>query len=580
MPADFSSLAELISKHRVFSSLINSLHPGRLPADRKALVLAMSSRIKAYLAHDKGAVDAWEEFLAAIETGYVFPLRPTRRQVIAATMLAGAAVERPRLALRSGLSPTLYQARADRHGADLSINTGPGQGQTRIFVARIDKASSPALAAYRLPLADYGILGRNLTATGKLAAAIESLLTDDSKSLAPLGALRELDPEAIEKARSELLTAQPRSRAAGVSAPERRVQTAWAPRSMAIRLKDFRCVKQQENAGSDEIFWAGSFVRCMNLQRVYEAIEATLAKKEPMSFDLEFDWELSSFMIPANGGKPITCSSGGPWISLGDTPIYEQQLYRGFGPWAGSIWCIEDDDQEYEAVGEVIDTVGDYAKQVSRTASTVSAALAAGGVTGPAAAAAGAVATAGQVVSVGADVVGAIIDIVNFFDKDDMIDATELSDGGDYAMRNRGDVPVGNVDNPALDLEESNHGAHYQLRTTTNYGPAEEFPRTWSCQTTTTWFPLEKTWFTKKGGPLGAKGDMTRTVPFNPPVQFIEASDVEQDESAAGHAEVIGKPWLTDNGSVGHVKVHWGISAFRSFRFKFWVKGIRIDRLV
>jgi hypothetical protein len=57
----------------------------------------------------------------------------------------------------------------------------------------------------------------------------------------------------------------------------------------------------------------------------------------------------------------------------------------------------------------------------------------------------------------------------------------------------------------------------------------------------------------------------------------LNAYDLEKGgEAGAGHAEVIeGYPQLENNGTLGRVKVHWGISAFKSFSFKFYLQALR-----
>ncbi|HHP7236616.1 MAG TPA: hypothetical protein ACFCUC_18445 [Desulfobacterales bacterium] len=577
MPSDFGRLALLISQHREFASILRSLRPGRLTPEKKALLIAYSSRIDRYLARDAGAREAWAEFMSAVESGYIYPLRPTRRQVIAASILAGAAIKRPNLELRPDLASELYQARAEFLSRDIVVEPGPSGGPRRIIKPSGAPRERAALASYqKTSFPDHDLLTRRASATGKLSTSIQKLLTDRGRSLSPLGTLRNLDHATIEKARQDLLMRKPSARAAPVSAQAVRTGLAFAPKSMAISLKEFRCVRQQET-GTDEIFWAGNFLRCANKREVYEAIERFM--KEPSTkLDLDFKWSLSSFLLPSDKSRPYTCKSGSPWLSLENYKVFEDEFYQGFGPWAGVLYCIEDDDAEYQAVAEVIDSVGEYADQIGQTASTVTVGLAAGGVTGPAALAAGAVTTAASVVSIGADVVGAVVDIVNFFDNDDMIDSIDLSDDGDYSAKNPAEVLQGTVEAPPEDFEESAAGALYQVKMATSYNGIAQFPRSWKCTTDTKWFPLKKKWFKKCGGIPGDSGNMNRHVSFSPPVQAIEARDVEEDESAPGHAEVVGSPWLTDNGTVGHVKVHWGISAFRCFRFKFYIKGFRFER--
>jgi hypothetical protein len=575
--ANYLHLSRRLSQHREFQAILSSLRRGRLSDDKRRMLNALAPRVERFLGGDSVALEAWADFMGAVREGYVFPLTPTPRQVLAATLLAGAAIKKPQIQLRPDLRPELYQARADL--LQVAVNVAPPQrgGATRLFRAR-PAAASAELARYKTFVGDYETLTRRMSAGGKLDSAIQTLLTDPSKSLAPLGSMRTLDSAAIESARQDTILGKATAGVNPTFVQAQKAGIAYAPNRLALTLNRFRCVRQQEDAGSDEIFWGGSFVRCTNLAQVYAQIEQMMKQGNSSAYNLDFHWGFSSFVRPASGDL-FTVNSGGPWLGFGASPVvFEQEFFNGFGPWAGVVFCIEDDDKEYDAVVEVIDTVGDYADQVGHAASTVSVAAAAGGVTGPLAVASGAVSLAANVVSLGADLAGAVVDIVNFFDKDDMIDSVNLTGMGDYAVWNKNETKSG-TETQTPDLQESPEGAHYQLELGTTYAGLAEFQRTWGCSVVPTWFPLHGGWFDKAGGPFGNSGEIERTVAYSPPVHYVEAFDEEQKESDPGNAHVLeGYPTLEHNGTIGRVKVHWGISAFRSFKFKIFMQAFRFER--
>ncbi len=579
MPADYMHLSSVINQHREFRLTISSLRPGRLSEEKKAMLKALSPRIERYLGSDTVALNAWSEFMNSIAEGYIFPLTPTPRQVIAATLLNGAAIKKPGLQLRSGLQPELYQARADFQRSEVRISPPQG-GATPLLYRPRPNMSGVESPQQKTLVGDYNILTKRMRSGGKLDSAIQKLLTDPSRSLAPLGSMRTLDAVTIEIERTNTLLSKAEPRINPIFVEEKRSTTAYAPKSMSLSLNRFRCVRQQESTGSDEIFWAGNFVRCTNLAEVYAEIERLMKQTNPSDFKLNFQWAHSTFVRPKERGGLFKIKTGSDWLVFGaNSIVFEQQLYNGFGPWAGTVYCIEDDDAEYDAVGEVFDTFGDYAEAVSQGAAIVSGTLAAGGVTGPAAAAAAAISAGAGAAKLGADLAGAVVDIVNFFDDDDMIDSINLSGPGDYAVRSKQEVQT-ETDSGISDLKESARGAHYQLELATNYSDMAEFQRTWGCSVQTNWFPADGGWYEKSGGPFGDSGEIERTVTYNPPVQILQAGDEEKGgESAPGHAEVMsGYPKLERNGTLGRVKVHWGRSAFGSMKFKFYLQAFRFTK--
>ena len=575
--ADFLHLSRLVNQHREFRALLSSLHPGRLSDEKKGMLNALGPRVERYLGRDTIALEAWAEFMGAVKDGYVFPLTPTSRQVLAATLLAGAAIKKPDLRLRPDFLPELYQARADLLQVDVNVPPLQPGGPTKLYKPR-KSGSGAEVTRYGRYVRDYEILARRMPGGGKLAAAIQTLLTDPSKSLAPLGSMRTLDSTAIEKARNSTLLVKPTAHVSPTFVEARSKGRAFAPNRMAIALNRFRCLQQQESRGSDEVFWGGTFVRCTNLPEVYAQIEKMMQQDTPFPYELNFKWQFESFVRP-KGDKLFTVKSGSPWTGFGQNPVvFQQELLNGFGPWAGVVYCIEDDNAEYEAVSEVIDTVGDYADEVGRSASTVSITAAAGGVTGPLAVAAGAVSTAASVVSLAADLAGAVVDIVNFFDTDDMIDSINLNGPGDYAVWESAEAKNG-TDTQTTDLQESPTGAHYQIELATTYSEVAEFTRTWGCEYVPIFFPKDGGWFDRSGGLFGDSGEIERTVTYNPPVHYLQASDIEKKESEPGTAYVMkGYPKLEANGSIGRVKVHWGISACRSFKFKILMEAFRFKK--
>ena len=577
---DFLHLSQQLNQHQEFRAILTTLHPGRLSEEKKTLLQSLSPRVEMFLGKDKVALEAWGEFMGSVKEGYIFPLTPTRRQVITATLLAGAAIKKPELQLRPGLLADVYQARADFLKVDVSVPTSQPSVPGGLFRPR-PSLETPELARYRKLVSNYDILTKRMTTGGKLDSAIRTLLTDQSKSLAPLGSMRTLDSSTIENAQKNTIFAKATARALPTYVEALKPATVYAPKRLALSLNKFRCVRQQEKAGTDEIFWGGSFVRCTNLAEIYAQIEQMLNQQNPSSYDLDFHWSFSSFLKPVGGGLFKT-NSNSPWFDFSPNSIvFEQEIFKGFGPWAGVLFCIEDDDAEYKAVSEVIDTVGDYADAVGQTASIVSVAAAAGGVTGPVAVAAGAVSTAASVVSLSADIAGAAVDIVNFFDTDDMIDSVNFSGESDYVALAPALVKQGTEVQPLYDLQESSGAGHYQIELGTTYsGLSEPFERTWGCKVIENRFPADGDWYEKKGGMFGDKGEIEKTVNYGTPVDILEAFDVEKKESDPGNAYVMKDyPKLDPSKTVGRVKVHWGVPAFKSFKFQICLQAFLFDKI-
>jgi hypothetical protein len=577
MPTNqLNNLFRKLNQHNEFKAILFNLRPGRISESKIATLRALTPRVRSYLRGDRVALETWEGFLASIADGIFIPESPTPRQVFAAMLLAGAAIKTSGLQLRPDLHKQLYQARADLLQMDLNLPPLQTGGPVTLFKARPISQSSE-LKKYEKFVSAYDKLTKNIIGDSKLKSSIKTLLTDQKKSLAYLGLMSTLDSEAIESAKTNTILKKSSARVNPTFVKALRSGNAYAPRKISLALKQFRCINQQETSGTDEIFWAGSFVRCTNLSDIYTQIERLMLQPNTNTFDLEFKWGFKSFINPKEGDL-FRVSSGGPWKNFeSNSIVFEQDLFNGFGPWAGVIYCIEDDDAEYDAVSEVIDTIGDYADQVGFAASTVSMAAAAGGITGPLAVASGAVSAAASVVSLGADVAGAVVDIVNFFDSDDMIDSINISGDGDYAVWDR--TQLSNSPKPNIvNLQESQNGARYDISYDINFIDTVQFNRNWGCTVLTNWFPIDGGWFDKSGGITGDSDEIERTVSYNPPVQIVEGRDVEQNESDPGTAYVInGYPKLEANGTIGRIKVHWGISAFRSFKFKFYLQAFRFE---
>jgi hypothetical protein len=575
---DFNYLSQVIGHNREFQEIMSNLRPGRLTEEKRATLLELGPRIERFLGKDRLAIEAWKEFMSTVKQGFVFRLIPAQRQIVAASLLAGAAIKTQSLQLRPDLHPDLYQARADMLKIDINVPPLSPDQPARVFRAR-PNTETAEVAKYKRFITCHDVLTRRMSTGGKLDSAIRAFLTDSNKSLAPLGSLRTLDSSAIENAQKNAILGKKVARVNPIPCTSLKTANAYAPKQMAVSLNRFKCVRQKEKGGTDKIFWGGSFARCTNLPQVYAQIEQIMKQENPPAFDLDFHWSMSSFVRPTEGGL-FDVNSNSQWIDFGSSSvIFEQEFYNGFGPWAGVLFCIEDDAAEYDAVGEVIDTVGDYAQVVGQTATIVSVLAAAGGVTGPLAVAAGAVSTAASVVNIAADVAGAVVDIVNFFDDDNMIGSINLSGPGDHAEARQEDIKKGTLPQP-YDLQESTSGAHYKIEIGTTYTPLAEFNRTWKCTDTDYFFP-EKGWYEKGGGFTGNKGDITKIITFDPAVNSIEATPVTiQDSSGPGNAYVMkGYPKLESNNTVGIIKVHWGIQAIRSFKFKFNLKALRFEKL-
>ncbi|HQZ69661.1 MAG TPA: hypothetical protein PLY87_31465, partial [Planctomycetaceae bacterium] len=309
-------------------------------------------------------------------------------------------------------------------------------------------------------------------AQGKLAKAFKELLENKDKPLRVGRDFHSLDLAKLHEVREARFSPQRIARVVRQSSGDNnaRVRSAWAPTTTALNLINFECVRQQEDA-KDEIFWVGYFYSVDNLKTVYDSLDAAIQNGALAEVCLNVEWKVQGFRSQLYGGiqpgQPIQILNG----TLGTAAVY-----HGFGPWTARLICIEDDDREYEAVGEAIDKVSDCARAIGAFASTVAA------ISGPTpmGAASAAVASAASYVQLCCDITGAIVDIVNYFDNNDTIGFADFNGRGDYAEEKpRSSLSPASVTKTATAGNRSRGGCYDITSLETLGNVSEEFQRLW-----------------------------------------------------------------------------------------------------
>jgi hypothetical protein len=225
--------------------------------------------------------------------------------------------------------------------------------------------------------------------------------------------------------------------------------------------------------------------------------------------------------------------------------------------------CVEEDDSEYEAINEVIDTIDEIAETIGYGASTV-ASLA--GPT-PAGAAAGAVAGVASIVSFACDVAGAVVDIVNFFDENDTIGFVDQQGLHDYAG-----VPAQTTDQFALEAGKV-RGARYLIRTEYTLAGREQFNRMWRYQQDTVYGDWQHR---DPFGFHGGSGDDITSLTFSDSVHSLFTHGVQCNyEAGVRHAEWKAAPQLQNDNRTVRGVVHWGVSWENEIDYRAWASGLR-----
>jgi hypothetical protein len=547
-------LADTLNSHRRISGLLMSFDPNNMSKEDKPILETLNTAARSYLAGNDELMHEWDSayarFANMIEWG-----SGSDRDLIAALILAGAAIDRDDVELRPDLSPSLVEARQKYQQA---IAAQP----SIIWGNIIDTLPMPRPKAnFVVKLArNYRIVKANMAPDSRLNVAIKTLLQDDSKSLRVGEDFRTLDIDKLNGERDRrfkerpvgVSTIRPNTNGSG-----QQYRKMYAPTSLELKAINFDCIKRQEDS-TDEIFWVTQFYKVKNLVEVYNQIDDAIKNERWNELDLNIEWERQSWL----SGLHNNIDENSDNVPLNHR-MGLAEIHYGFCPWVCNMTCVEQDDSEYEAVNEVIDTIDEIAETIGYGASTV--ATLAG--PSPAGAVAGAVAGAASIVSFACDVAGAVVDIVNFFDENDTIGFVDQQGLYDYAG-----VSAQTTDPFSLEAGKI-RGARYLIRTEYTLAGQEQFNRMWRYEQDTVYGPWQHR---DPFGFHGGSGDDITTLRFNNPVHSLFAHDVQCNyEAGVRHAEWKAPPQLqNDNLSVRGV-VHWGVSWENEIDYRAWVSGLR-----
>lgn len=452
-------LAAVLRKHHSIGHLLAATRPETLRTADEPAINALDTRVKAYLRKDLKLLRAWEEYARRLRDA-VPKGTASSVNAVAAAILLGGAVRLPGLTLKVGLSPRLTALRS-------AWARGLAVGDRLHVSGGGDIVVSGELMRI---LEGFG----RLKLSKRLSAAITDLLTDSMRIIRVGASLSDLDPDAVVNAISSRYMTAKASRAGVLAGAAQRQEQAYAPTRLALQLSGFECVHPQEHPHSDEVFWVAQLFSIKNLDHVMTALETAMKNDAPeVSLDIEWQstaWTSDLIQNVRSGTKHSWDVAAG---AIGEIAIRD-----GFGPWICTISCIEDDDVEYQAIKDVVDSVGDYAQVVSGIARTVAV------ISGPTAigAAAGAVASAASLVNLAADTTSAVVSIVNWFDSDDVIGTATLVGETDYARAVReGAAPTSW---PAtkfnqLDVDAPGVGGSYKLDALVVPSGEIQVERTW-----------------------------------------------------------------------------------------------------
>lgn len=522
-------------------------------------------RVRSVAAHAAGLQSYCERLREAARWGV-----SSRPRVLAAAMLAAHAVRRqrdPARPLRADLAPNLHVLVASK-------TADRGRSPATLAVDGKTVSLGRTTEAY---LEAYGKL--LLRAGGRVERAMERCVTDPAVRLRLGRELSTLDPVAIERRLSAVLGSQGSMASTipheGNGQDTERTPLLRAPTGVDVRFDWFRCDVEQDTTG-DEVFWVCTFVSLKDVAKTVEDIERAIAADANGTAQsaFSFEWTTTTWQSPkrsAPRGAEVNVAE-----SIGGTAIR-----RGFGPWCAVVTGIEDDDDEYVAVQEVVHQVGDYAETVSDVAWKVSQIATVVGAT-HVAAAADAVALGAEVVAVGADVVEAVIEIVNYFDSNDLLGRVSLGAPDDYVGIARGTVDA----RAPVTAANPDNGARYTVQVSYVYRDSdEEFRRAWRTQSWTTKEKREHEWTVG-----GLSGEDNIGFVFPEPVNWLMwVGPSYTVDGNNRHAELVSGPTLVPTpvrlpslnitlaaNQSATAKVHYGTKAFHGIDYSVEVTGTKL----
>jgi hypothetical protein len=258
---------------------------------------------------------------------------------------------------------------------------------------------------------------------GKIIKNLDSLLDLDVNPSRAGKALSKIDVAYLEEIFKASFQASQQAVAVNSGGPQTELGLKQsASTSMTVTLNQFFCREQNDNL-SDMIEWVAFKTTVKNLEEVYNQIDDAIKDGSTKDLRLTIDWHRETIRTAPTTGV-VERTAGYPLdVSLGAIDIH-----NGFSPWSIRVNCVEIDDDEYDEINEVIDQIDAAAELLSGVGQTVAIA---GGPT--VIGAAGAVAAAaGSFVSAACDLTEAVIDIINYFDEDDLIGTAELYSEEDY----------------------------------------------------------------------------------------------------------------------------------------------------
>jgi hypothetical protein len=551
--------------------MINQLDTENLQPSDIPHINSISSQVLAYFApSDIALKNEWDsiqrEWLAVADYGKV-----NQKSCITALIFAGAAISRSDIVLRNDLDKTILDARANYLASQAPpIIPGDTTGSGTVGPARLSRAvKSPHADIIRKAVDLHNLLlSKNKPI---LKEKITDLLSDASKSLRIGYSLKSLSLPALKTATNEHLYKDKRYESAGdprqgTSVLDDDKVKVTVPKNFKFSSDYFRCIRQNEGGG-DETFWVTFLTYIDNLQEVYELIDR--AVKTNTILELNIGSHVK-FVTQRKKTPIVSCNSNDinkHWNNPIDFGAL--RLHKGFFPWAFSGKCIEDDNSEYNAVSEIFDEIGAAAGMISQGASIVVA------VSGPTVVAAGAavVSAAAGVVSLCADIGAAVVDIVNYFDENDLIGDVYVNGDGDH-------IGAPEIHNHSQEYDTSGalSGGYYKLNCIQTFSGSEQVRRNWSCTTEIKYGKRDQ-----HSGILGMgnSGETNYTIKFSTPMTILLGSGVNLESSRNySHAEWISGPKLQSDGITTKGKVHWGVSWNHTVTYKPYVNGIRIIHLL
>lgn len=565
IPKLSDKLKNTLLQNRTIWNRLNLLLKSVLkPADIK-LIRSISKGANSLVNNDRrltGELDNFCRFLELIaQYGSTCPVN-----TVSALILSGAAIAMPNIPLlRQDLDISIRDARQSYQNQTRggTVSSSGGQYLGDPFVQDLVNI--------------YSTLCKNMNMNGKLAAAIKGLITDSSKPLRVGFSMNTLKLSEIQKQCDNFFRGNTKHQTNGGVQPGNKqdVRESTAPSKFQLKIPHFFCHETNENGG-DQIFWVAYFSRITNLDIVYSKIDAAISGGSISELELVLRSDIQ-YTFEKNKSEPLPgCVVRPQYYDLrtkpGDFGFGPYDIVEGFFPWSCCISCFEDDDQEYDAVNEVVDQVGDTADLISKGASVVAAC------SGPTVVSAGAsiVASLAGVVSLGCDITEGIVDIVNYFDNDDYLGRINLplpdsvDFGGDYLERPIVTVPDFSIETEATDGTSK---GTYSIQTQEYLLPPlkEHIIRNWRV--------LHEAVIDKEeehAGILGCgnSGDSPYKLSFSQ--QMISApgvpivTDGVQKLSSYGHAEWKDGllPQLKNNNTYCEGDIHWGVNANHTVKFK------------